>query len=280
VNERILCVAKISDNEFLVVDSTGDVTSFKANGTIKHLDHMEFSHESSFSIIEDGFLVCDAANHKLTVFSQYARFDSTDIEIGHFISSGTSFCVIVNRTVIELHTINDFPDASAVLAVTEDVVQNAVMSSTFHLLCVVTRDNVLHFYSLRKLRQTAATRIEFSSVKRLLITPTWGFVVVDCGSELAMFTVNGRLVGSYKHECDFSYLGVLASADDFDYIIASDVKGKLIMIDAYQRRAVQLVRQLAWQVIFTHYSRDDDCLLVVSSQGKALMIGRPFAKLP
>jgi hypothetical protein len=280
VNERILCVVKINDNELWIVDSTGDVTSFKTTGTIKHLDHLEFSNESSFSLIEEGFLICDAANHKLTVFTQCARFDSTDIEIDHFISSGTSFCVIMNRTVIELHKINDFPDASAVLAVTEDVVQNAVMSSTFHLLCVVTRDNILHFYSLRKLRQTAATRIEFSSVKRLLITPTWGFVVVDFGNELAVFTVNGRLVGSYKHDCDFSHLGVLASADDFDYVVASDVKGKLMIIEAYRRRAVELVRQLAWQVIFADYIRDDDSLLVVLSQGKALMISRPFARLP
>jgi hypothetical protein len=116
-------------------------------------------------------------------------------------------------------------------------------------------------------------------VKRLLITPTWGFVVVDFGSELAVFTVNGKLVGNYKHGCDFSHLGVLASADDFDYVVASDVKGKLIMIDAYRRRAVEIVRQLAWQVIFVDYIRNDDSLLVVSSQGKALMIGRPFAKV-
>jgi hypothetical protein len=181
--------------------------------------------------------------------------------------------------VIKLHKIDDFPEANAVLAVTEDVVQNAVMSCTFHLLCVVTRDNILHFYSLRKLRQTAATRIEFSSVKRLLITPTWGFVVVDFGSELSVFTVNGKLVGNYKHGCDFSHLGVLSSADDFDYVVASDVKGKLMMIDAYRRRAVEIVRQLTWQVIFVDYIRDDDSLIVVSSQGKALMIGRPFGKV-
>jgi hypothetical protein len=275
-------VTRTSGQESRIVDSTGEVTNFKTDGTITHFNQFEFSSESSFSLIDQGFLVCDPTNYKLTVFWQFGRFDSTDIEIGleigHVVSSGTNFCVIVNRSVIELYDIQEFPNASAVLAVTEDVIQSAVMSSTFHLLCAVTRDNVLHFHSLKKLKQTAAARIELSSVKRLLIIPTWVFVV-DFGSELTVFTVTGKLVGNCKHDRDFLHSGVFASADDFDCIVAADIKGKPIMIDPYRRTPIEIIKQLVWQIFFADYIRDDHCPVVASSTGKALMIGQPFAKL-
>jgi hypothetical protein len=159
LNGRLLGVTGIGDEEFWILDSAGQVTSFRIDGTIR-IDCVELTGEPAVSALEHGFLICDEKSGRVTIFTNTARFDVEGIEFDYIISSGTQFCVVRNRSVITLNDIHQFPDPIATVAVTQDIIEATVMSTTLYLLCTATRDNVPHFHSLR----------ETVSVKKLLIT--------------------------------------------------------------------------------------------------------------
>jgi hypothetical protein len=118
-----------------------------------------------------------------------------------------------------------------------------------------------------------------SSPRRIVITPVWGFVAVDFGREITFFSVNGQFLHTYAHECLFAYWTAVRSRDDFDYIVYTDLKGNLVVFEAYRpQNAAELV-QLLWPVCFIDYLRESDCLVVVSTTGKVMLITHPLTGL-
>jgi hypothetical protein len=123
-------------------------------------------------------------------------------------------------------------------------------------------------------------KMPLSSPRRIVITPAWGFVAVDFGREITFFSVNGQFLHTYAHDCLFAYWTAIRSRNDFDYILYTDLKGNLVIFEAYQpQNAAQLV-QLLWPVCFMDYVRESDCLVVVSTTGKVVFIAHPLSELP
>jgi hypothetical protein len=118
-----------------------------------------------------------------------------------------------------------------------------------------------------------------AAARGITVTKCWGFIVVDFVCELLVFSINAELIASYAHDCDFTYLAAISSPDDFDYVVVADVKGNLLLLDAYQPAKRVTLAQLEFPVCFIDYERSGDWLVVVAPTGKLLLIVHPFAAL-
>ena len=61
--------------------------------------------------------------------------------------------------------------------------------------------------------------LELPPSKGILISNTWGFVLVNYGKEIAVFTVNGTKIGCVSHSCETVYWTTVTDARDFDYLV-------------------------------------------------------------
>jgi hypothetical protein len=101
------------------------------------------------------------------------------------------FVTVRNRTILMLFNVNTFPDKVARVTMTEEVVQCLAISEAFHLLCAATRDEKLHYFSLKNLHQLMVFKLPMSSPRRIVIKLAWRFVAVDFGREITFSSVNG-----------------------------------------------------------------------------------------
>jgi hypothetical protein len=71
----------------------------------------------------------------------------------------------------------------------------------------------------------------------------------------------------------------IASPDGFDFIVFADVKGRLVMFEAFQPDRRVVLAQLMFPVCFADYNGKGDWLIVISPAGKLILITHPFSML-
>jgi hypothetical protein len=276
---------RIATGDIWVVDTRRDLQGFKIDlnepGHLVKTQTVSFPRcqDAIFSLTSYGILVYERQTGRLRFSSNSGDFDRELIGVDEIVSTDSKFITVCNRTVITLFDVSSFPLPIVSIANTEDVVQCLAISQTFHILCTATRDDRLHIFSLKNLHQTHSVMMPKSSARSIIITPSWGFIGIDLGGEIMIFSINAEFLTSYRHDCQFSYITAISSPDDFDYIIFSDIKGNLMMFEAYKSSNHVKLAQLLFPVCFIDYDRDGDWIVVVSPVGKMMVIVHPFVQL-
>jgi hypothetical protein len=265
------------DRELWILDAAGKVFVHEIALTLPRVATMA-------TVIGIGACIgasCDGLvayeNKKLIVVSRggVTRQDFTGADT--LVSSGNKFVVIRDQSILLLFDRRIGIERSASLVMTEDIVLCCAVSETFHLLVVATRDDLLRYYSLKHLYQTNVVRLPAATARKVAVTETWGFVVVDFVQMFAVFTVNGEHIAKYEHECDWVYWNVIASMSDFDYLVVTDLQGRLVIIEAYRPERKVIVTTVTAPISFVDYEKRIDTLVVVPVNGNVLLITHPFS---
>jgi hypothetical protein len=244
-----------------------------------HTINCKVTTGSLLSLTQNGVLSYEPRIGNLIVLSTKGRIEAELPGVDSLASSGDRFVVVRNRTVITLFSVNSFPNEVAKIVAVEEVVQCLAISEPFHLLCVATRDDRLHYYSLHGLHQVTVFRMPVSSPRRIVITPTWGVVAVDSGRVITLFSVNGESLGTFVHDCQFAYWTAVSSREDFDFVVCTDPKGNMLVFEACRPSNARKLAQLLWPVCLIDYDKQGDYFVVVSTAGKVMLIQHPFVDL-
>jgi hypothetical protein len=227
----------------------------------------------------DGILAYEPDCGQLTLFGGSSKLSAELIGVNNLASSGDFFTAIRNRTSISLYDVERFPKPLAIMNFVEDVPQCVALSVAFGIVAVVTRDDRLHYFTLSKMRKLQVVTLPRTGSRRVIITEAWGLVVVDFGQEIGVYSANGEPVARYEVECPIAYLNVARSRSDFDFLVHSDLKGTLEVVEAARPEKRARIAQLVWPVCLAEYERESDCLIVISRTGKMLLFVEPFAAL-
>jgi hypothetical protein len=278
----VMFAGRVASGDIWLVDTQGGLQGFKidmsGSSHVLKVETVPLPHcrDALFSITEDGILTYERHMGRLRFSGGSARFDGELCDVDELVSCGANFVTVRNRTVVTLFRLETFPTPIASVANTEEVVLCLAISQTFHMLCTATRDDRLHIFSLKNLHQTHSVVMPKSSARGIVVTPTWGFIAVDLGSEILLFSINAECLTSYAHGCQFSYITAVAAPNDIDYIVFVDVKGSLMMFEAYRPGTCLRLAELVSPVCFIDYERERDRLVVVSTSGKIMLIIHPF----
>jgi hypothetical protein len=200
-------------------------------------------------------------------------FDRVDT----FVSSGNKLVAIQDQSILSVFDTRVGVERGPRLVMTEDIALCYAVSEIFHLLVVATRGDLLRYYSLKNLHQTYVVRLPAATARKIAITETWGFTVVDFVKMFAVFTVNGELIAKYEHDCDWVYWNVIASMSDFDYLAVADIQGRLLIIEAYRPERNVLVTTFTAPICFIGYEKQVDVLVVVAVTGDVVLVTHPFS---
>jgi hypothetical protein len=276
-------IGRVARAEFWVVRRDGQVFSVVADAggglTRAPIETLTLTPSAALSPLDGGILIYEPSRCNVAIFTMATRFDIEIDSPAPSVAADGHFIAVWTRTFVRVSDLRQVPDPDyqpLTLAMVEDVIETLALSTAFQLMCVATRDNLLHYYSLGRLRQVAVVRMPCSSPRGIIVTPAWGFVVLDFGQEIAVFTVNAAFLGAYLHMSPLAYLRAVASPDDFDYLVGCDVEGSFFLMDVFTRQVVELLPHLPFPVHFIDYVAEADALYVASSSGRSLIVSNPF----
>jgi hypothetical protein len=140
------------------------------------------------------------------------------------------------------------------------------------MVAFVSTDDRLHLLESSRLRQRLVINLPVAGALSILITPAWGFIVVDFGHEIVVFTVNGREIGRHRHESDIVFWMAMSSKSDFDYVVYGDWNGDLIVFEAGMTENTAKLAHDPAPVCGIVYDRPRDRLVVVTTAGRLCFV--------
>jgi hypothetical protein len=147
---------------------------------------------------------------------------------------------------------------------------------TFHVTVCGSCDGVLDLYTLKSGRKVRRIDTGIGKPSRILVTRTWGFVVVclkrveRCGRLwwLGVWTINGELVGKTGIAGAITQWTTWTSRAGIDFLAFSDADGRIFVFEAYAVSPGKAVREFAQRVISLHFWERNQILVVVLDTGR------------
>jgi hypothetical protein len=140
------------------------------------------------------------------------------------------------------------------------------------MIAFVSDDNILHLLEPSKLRQRLVVKLPLARALRILITQTWGFIVIDFGHEILIFTVNGQQIGRHKYDSDIAFWTSISSKSDFDYIVYATWSGDLIIFEAGMPENTSKLSHDPAPVCGIAYRRSRNQLIAITATGRLRVI--------
>lgn len=145
-------------------------------------------------------------------------------------------------------------------------------NTDFDLLVVGTFSESVLFYSLSSGLFRVKANIPEETAQRILITPAWGFVLVQTSKHLCLFSVNGMLLKQIDFTMSISAWGTWRSVSGFDYLAIADNKGSIYLMEVFEMDLGKPIYFCCGKPVSVSYLSDISRVLVVTFEGKYHLI--------
>lgn len=160
-----------------------------------------------------------------------------------------------------------------------DEIVSVAVNSTFNVVVSGTRDGSIFIISISKGIITKTIDIEGRYPNDIIITKSWGFIVIfetelvagQIYNFIEVYTINGDFIR--KKQVSFSILCWMTyiSSDGFDYLLVSDQKGKIIGFEAFYIN-VKTIFRCQTSITLIWYSKDYKIVSAVAKDGTVFFI--------
>ncbi|OHS99463.1 hypothetical protein TRFO_08405 [Tritrichomonas foetus] len=225
-----------------------------------------------FIPVENGFLLHDKYN--ITIYLSVTNepihlyFTLGVIEKVLF-NEGIVAC-INNNNQISLWDLQSDNINSSEITIMNDKVTAISINRNFKEIVYGTPDGIIQSISLKGLFIFAANVEE--APQKILITESWGFVVVITSNFIFLISPNGKIIHKCDKKVEFSYLTTFQSTEGFDFIVASDSKGLIYLFEAFFLQIGEQIFNCRTEVRSISYSKIDKSLTVISEDNRAFII--------
>ncbi|KAK8894088.1 hypothetical protein M9Y10_022520 [Tritrichomonas musculus] len=115
---------------------------------------------------------------------------------------------------------------------------------------------------------------------KVLITPSWGFIVVYCSEisvgrlkhSLLVFSLNGSFVKHCKIDGPVDYWSSWSSRSGFDYLIYTNETGHVFSTEVFSARQTKEIYCCRSRVVAAQVSKDQSVISIVSCDGKIALV--------
>ena len=163
-----------------------------------------------------------------------------------------------------------------------DAVTACAVSSVFNIVVGGTKDSALIFCSTVTYSPIKVINLEHNDTteivpKKILVTPSWGFIVVYC-DEIAsgvmkhlalVYTINGEFMHQTELPFAIDFWYCWKSNRDFDYIVYASDSGQLYFSEVYHLdKGGTPIHNYRCRVVAAQASPDASTLIVVTKCGQ------------
>ena len=158
------------------------------------------------------------------------------------------------------------------------------VSNKFHVIVCGTKDRTL-VISSTTLKSVVRSIPLDGRPERVLITPSWGFIVVYLTKiednaikhQLAVLTVNGILIRKANIEDAVTMFSVWSSPASFDYVLMGDVMNRVFAFEAFYID-LRLVGQFSSEISGLFYWAKENQVVVIFRSGDVCQVNYPCVK--
>jgi hypothetical protein len=180
-------------------------------------------------------------------------------------------------TVLEngnIYQINNDQSTSLVCSVVYETPVYIAINLNFDLLVIATWEGNLLFYSADgkfKLRASLSGGV----VRQILITESWGFVVVLTSQNLGLFNVNGALIRTLANAKSIILMCTWKDTKGFDWLCGADDRGRLMRCEAFEMAFSESICYCRGRVVAMHYLADCRSVSAVVQEGRCFIVPCP-----
>jgi len=170
-------------------------------------------------------------------------------------------------------------EEKATIQLYKEKIVTCAVSSSFKALVCGTRDSSL---AICNLNGVITQMVELGKLKpkKVLITPSWGFIVTECEEVLCgeiqrhilIHTINGKFVKKLSINFEVQTWCCWSSYSGFDYIGIASVSGNIYISEVYYIDCSKSLYESHSAIIGINYSKNGSMLVLVTEEGKVVFI--------
>lgn len=182
---------------------------------------------------------------------------------------------------IALWDIQKDPSEHSIIAIMHDQISSydsIAISYHYKMIVYGTLDSQITAISLDGLFLFSIQLDE--NVKSILITESFGFILVMTVKFLYLFSSNGTAIRKTPLNVDFVYWTTLTSSKNFDFIVAADGKGQIYLFEAFFLQYGQPIYNCRTQVSNISFSNSNNHLIIIGNNNKVFIIPSTLPYVP
>jgi len=116
-----------------------------------------------------------------------------------------------------------------------------------------------------------------TAVEKLLITDSWGFLIIKTQRKLFVYTLTGTILAGFDFDRQLLEWTSYVSRS-IDLVVALDADMKLIMFEALCPTTMEAITKMKEKVMTMKVDPTNDVLVLVTVSGKAMALPLPSPK--
>ena len=201
------------------------------------------------------------ATYEVTSLSDLAFIESSGKRIGMAGADGNIWCW-------------DFPDFRSRFMVTNNSTDYAsciAVSKNFGITAVGTKESQVIVYTSKDSSFRYALNVP-APPKRILITHGWGFLLVESGSSLLLFSVNGTLIKTIALPFEVELITTWKCERGFDFVAVAEPHGDIHVFEAFFMNPDEFTYASKRPVVSMYYNISSRSLSAITRDGRLTMI--------
>ncbi|OHT08464.1 hypothetical protein TRFO_23076 [Tritrichomonas foetus] len=193
-----------------------------------------------------------------------SKYEST-VEKKTICSDNSHFCEC-GSTFFYLEDLSTIRSERGEAYRSEDDIVCFASSARFGVLVYATVDDVIHIRIMPKGKEDIQRKLRGIPL-RILVTESWGFIVVHTPGEITIMNQNGDIIKCLPFKFDIDSWSTFKSTSGFDYILFQHKQTQFFAFEAMAPEKVCSICDTP-DVIATHYLMDSETILVLNKAGK------------
>ena len=145
-------------------------------------------------------------------------------------------------------------------------------SITFGIIVIGSTDCKIRIKSLETGKKICTYDLGQYVPTNILITESWGFVVVNAGSKLFVFSTNGNLIKSIDDFPSFKQWYTYKTKDDFDYIVFEDHDHSIMHFEVMYPENIHKLFDFNAKILSIRYDMLRNCFLVITDNERLMIL--------
>lgn len=232
------------------------------------------SNELIICSILDGFVVVDNKKHLLYVTKERKITEYKDIIHRQVVCMTSSEHLIaatgMNGEVFGWDDRN-FDQKLQFCCVTSDIVTSIAISSKFGIVACGTSSGDLCVFSIHTHMLQFIVKLP-AEPSRIIITPSFGFIVVESNHELFLLSLNGKIIRRRTVDFVIAKWNAWCCERGIDFILIADTKGQIRMSEAFYIKFDEVVFQSKTKILDMKYIVMTRGIVVISADGYARLL--------
>ncbi|OHT14254.1 hypothetical protein TRFO_15412 [Tritrichomonas foetus] len=147
-------------------------------------------------------------------------------------------------------------------------------SIEFAIIVFGCDDCKIRIKSLQKGDKIATIDLEDDVPEKIIVTESWGFIVVRGVKRLYVLSVNGKLIKAIDTFPHFKQWFTFKTCDDFDYIGIEDFDSHVWYFEVMYPENLYDLTEFDANIVAMRYDNNHDCFLVLTDNGRLMVFPR------